>query len=455
MSRDRFFSILKFLRFSSPENVKKDDPKTRIEEYLDVLRERSQSVMKPGKHIAIDEALIMWCGRLGFRQYIKTKRARFGVKAFVLCPSDEEWQGYSWNFHLYYGNDTYMIEHPNASRLSVSGRIVVFLMKDLLNSGRHVITDNWYTSLRLADYLETQRTLLTGVVRSGRGPPKEVQDMKWDKKQSVFARKGNALVVKWMDKKDICVLTTKYTANIVEHKKTYFGNKTVFFNRPLHSEKYNQKMGSVDLADQLLEPYHYDRKSLAWFKKIGIHFLFRIALNAFITYRNACRGTTEFLQFLEILCKELLTEHNLGAAALVEVYTIQKVHGPRLQQPSSNIHHFVKWEEQKKQKRCRVCHPVRKATRYYCAGDPGICSVEHFKTWQSEGKGKEKKTRTQEQESSTSLSEEGLDQPSTSGTVHRPSMALPSTSGTVPRRSGRISGKARQKRNLSSSEESI
>ncbi|KAK4323711.1 hypothetical protein Pmani_005613 [Petrolisthes manimaculis] len=353
MSRDSFFSILKFLRFSSPENVRKDDPKTRIEEYLDVLRERSQTVMKPGKLIAIDEALIMWRGRLGFRQYIKTKRARFGVKAFVLCPSDEEWQGYSWNFHLYYGKDTYMIEDPNASRLSVSERIVVFLMKDLLNSGRHVITDNWYTSLRLADYLETQRTLLTGVVRSGRGPPKEVQEMKLDKKQ------------------------------------------------------------------------------------------------------NACRGTTEFLQFLEILCKELLTEHNLGAAALVEVYTIQKVHGPRLQQPSSNIHHFVKWEEQKKQKRCRVCHPVRKATRYYCAGDPGICSVEHFKTWQSEGKGKEKKTRTQEQESSTSLSEEGLDQPSTSGTVHRPSMALPSTSGTVPRRSGKISGKARQKRNLSSSEESI
>ncbi|KAK3881224.1 hypothetical protein Pcinc_014306 [Petrolisthes cinctipes] len=90
MSRDRLFSILKFLRFSSPENVRKDDPKTRIEEYLDVLRERSQTVMKPGKHIAIDEALIMWRGRLGFRQYIKNKRARFGVKAFVLCPSDEE-----------------------------------------------------------------------------------------------------------------------------------------------------------------------------------------------------------------------------------------------------------------------------------------------------------------------------------------------------------------------------
>ncbi|KAK4322994.1 hypothetical protein Pmani_006271 [Petrolisthes manimaculis] len=223
------------------KHVRKDDPKTRIEEYLDVLRERSQIVMKPGKHIAIDEALIMWCGRLGFRQYIKSKRARFGVKVFVLCPSDEEWQGYSWNFHLYYGKDTYMVEDPNASRLSVSERIVVFLMKDLLNSGRHVITDNWYTSLRLADYLETQRTLLTGVVRSGGGPPKEVQNMKLDKKQSVFARKGNALVVKWMDKKDVCVLTTKYTVNIVEYKKTYFGNQTVFFNRPLHIKKIIRK----------------------------------------------------------------------------------------------------------------------------------------------------------------------------------------------------------------------
>ncbi|KAK3868163.1 hypothetical protein Pcinc_026423 [Petrolisthes cinctipes] len=189
-----------------------------------------------------------------------------------------------------------------------------------------------------------------------------------------------------MDKKDVCVLTTKYTANIVEHRhmKTYFGNQTVFFNRPLHIEKYNQKMGSVDLADQLLEPYHYDRKSLAWFKKIWIHFLFRIALNAIIAYRNVCRGTTEFLQFLEILGKELLAEHNLGAVALAEIYATQKVHGPRVQQPSSDIHHFVKWEDQKKQKRCRVCYPVRKATRYYCAGcvgELGICSMEHFKTW--------------------------------------------------------------------------
>lgn len=447
MSRDRFLSIMKFLRFSSPKNMRKDDPRTRIEEYLDELRERSQTVMQPGKHIAVDEALIIWRGQLGFRQDIKNKREKFGVKAFVLCPSDEEWKGYSWNFHLYYGKDPYTVEDPGASGLSVLEQIVVFLMKDLLNSGRHVLTDNWYTSLRLADYLESQRTLLTGVIRNGRGPPTEVQDMKLDKKQSVFARKGNALVVKWMDKKEVCVLTTKYTANLSEHTKTYFGNQTVFFNRPLHLEKYNQKMGSVDLADQLLEPYHYDRKSLAWFKKIGIHFMFRIALNAFIAHRNVCRGATAFLHFLETLAKELLIEHSLGAAALAEVYGTQRDLGPCVQQPLLDIHHFIKWDEPKKQKRCRVCYPIRKATRYYCAGctgEPGICSTNHFRIWHSEGKRRKTPRKQQKQD----RSEKKIDQPTTSGTVHA---AVASSSGAVLRRSGR---KTLQKRYWSSTDES-
>lgn len=76
--------------------------------------------MKPRKHVSAAEALILWKGRLGFRRFIKTKRSRFGVKAFVLCPSDKEWQGYSWNFQLYYEKDTFPVTDSAASRLSVS-----------------------------------------------------------------------------------------------------------------------------------------------------------------------------------------------------------------------------------------------------------------------------------------------------------------------------------------------
>lgn len=42
----------------------------------------------------------------------------------------------------------------------------------------------------------------------------------------------------------------------------------VFRNIPFHVTKCNEKMGSVDLADQLLEPYASHRKSMAWLKKL-------------------------------------------------------------------------------------------------------------------------------------------------------------------------------------------
>lgn len=87
-------------------------------------------------------------------QYIRSKRATFGVNLYVLCPSDKDWNGYSWNIDLYYNKDSYEIEDESAFHLSVSEGIVVFMMKDLLNEGRYVITDNWYTSLRLTKYLE-------------------------------------------------------------------------------------------------------------------------------------------------------------------------------------------------------------------------------------------------------------------------------------------------------------
>ena len=82
------------------------------------------------------------------------------------------------------------------------------------------------------------------------------------------------------------MLATKYKADMVEITKMYFGQKTTFYNKPLHIDRYNTKMGSVDMADQLLELYAFERKSLVWFRKLGIHFIFRALVNAFIYHKN-------------------------------------------------------------------------------------------------------------------------------------------------------------------------
>ena len=180
-----------------------------------------------------------------------------------MCPSASNWSGYSWNFEVYYGKDSiFNSTDPDADLLTTSELVVAYLMKDLLNKGHHVVTDNWYTSLRLGNYLLKKDTTMTGVVRADRGPPKKLKDEKLIRHQSSFARKGNVLAVKYQDKKEVNVITTRYTAGLVEKSKTYFDTTTTFYFKPLHIEEYNNLMGSVDKSDQLLERYAFDRKSL-------------------------------------------------------------------------------------------------------------------------------------------------------------------------------------------------
>ena len=84
MKRDRWMSILMFLHFADNEAADVNDKLRKVRPLLDLLLTRFQEVYTPSQTISIDEELIAWKGRLNFRQYIPSKRARFGIKIF--CP---------------------------------------------------------------------------------------------------------------------------------------------------------------------------------------------------------------------------------------------------------------------------------------------------------------------------------------------------------------------------------
>ncbi|KAG5890939.1 hypothetical protein JTB14_019877 [Gonioctena quinquepunctata] len=85
-SRNRFLSILKFIRFSLPDLVRQGAPLTRLGVFMARIRENGMNVVDVGPVFAIDEQLMLYKGRLHFRQYIKTKRSRFGIKLFLSVP---------------------------------------------------------------------------------------------------------------------------------------------------------------------------------------------------------------------------------------------------------------------------------------------------------------------------------------------------------------------------------
>ena len=235
------------------------------------------------------------------------------------------------DFEVYYGEGSDFHSDETPVPLSKSEEIVVRMLCDLLDLGHHVVTDNWYTSLRLARFLLTMDTDITGTVNPLRGPPPALREIPLRKKGSAFMRCGDVLVCKYEDRKSVYSLTTRYSADVVDKTKKYF-NGQVYFKVPIQIAYYNEFMGSVDKADQVLQPYSWKRKSLAWFKKLGLHFIDRMLLNSFILYDNQHpQYRKDYAYYMQEVCIELIRRHCPAGKKILEEYECQQT--PRRVRP--------------------------------------------------------------------------------------------------------------------------
>ena len=158
-----------------------------------------QEIYIPEKSVSVDESLLLWKGRFLYKQYIPNKRSRFGIKFYELCESSS---GYLWNLEMHCGK----LEHDQfgtfaPSHFKMSERIVLHLSENLLDLGYKIVCDNWFSSQKLAEYLVLRNTLMLGTIRANRGVPKKLQDQPTSPLSTSFARDGDTLWVKHVDKK--------------------------------------------------------------------------------------------------------------------------------------------------------------------------------------------------------------------------------------------------------------
>lgn len=162
MSRDKYFKILSNLHFANNEKKGANGPLYKIGGLLRHLKERTDDIFIPFQKLVIDESLILHKGRLSFKQYISSKRHRFGLKMFVLCDCTT---GLVLDNILYIGKGTLGERKEYTKDLGFSGIVVKEPMKPFLKKNHILFTDNWYTSPALADYLSQNDTALCGTVR--------------------------------------------------------------------------------------------------------------------------------------------------------------------------------------------------------------------------------------------------------------------------------------------------
>ena len=112
MSCNRFELIMKFFHFNdnSTYNPTEEnrDSLHKVQPLIEALHERCQKVYYPGQNLSVDELLVLFKGRLHFKLFIGTKRARFGIKLYELCTSS----GIALDFLVYYRKGMFRDDDP-------------------------------------------------------------------------------------------------------------------------------------------------------------------------------------------------------------------------------------------------------------------------------------------------------------------------------------------------------
>ena len=88
MTRDQFLALLTFWHLNDNENVDETNKMFKIEPLFKKLNENFQSTYYPKQQLSVDESMVPWKGRVSFRQFIKNKPVRYGMKLYLLCESE-------------------------------------------------------------------------------------------------------------------------------------------------------------------------------------------------------------------------------------------------------------------------------------------------------------------------------------------------------------------------------
>ena len=84
----------------------------------------------------------------------------------------------------------------------------------LLDMGHHVYFDNYYNSPDLIDLLHKRKMHACGTVRKNRKSlPSAVTQAKLKQGKTVFCCKNNLLALKWMDKREVYILSGLHKGN--------------------------------------------------------------------------------------------------------------------------------------------------------------------------------------------------------------------------------------------------
>ena len=217
---------------------------------VDVMQRNFCTKYRPGKELSLDESTCSFKGRVHFKCYIPKNPNRFHIKLIMVS---EPSTGYICGFEVSI-TDASGQSQGNTQELQDASKpscIVLGLLDSvqLLDMGHHIYVDNYYNSPDLIDLLHKRKTHACGTVRRNQKLlPLAVTQARLKQGKTVLHHKNNLLALKWMDKREVYILSGLHKAtNVISKKTNYKGQKVT---KPQPVFLYNRYMSGVDLTDQ-------------------------------------------------------------------------------------------------------------------------------------------------------------------------------------------------------------
>jgi len=123
-------------------------------EAFEVIRTNFAKFHNPSEHLAIDEVIVKFKGRVVFKQYIPKERKSFGIKMFKLCDST----GYTYDMNVYFGKERQRTKlHLTATHTTMTN-----LTRGVEEFGHKLYMDSFFSSLDLYDDLDQKKFCVVG-----------------------------------------------------------------------------------------------------------------------------------------------------------------------------------------------------------------------------------------------------------------------------------------------------
>ena len=267
---EQFFSFfhLNYNNKQVPYGQDGHDKLFKVRKLLDLLCPLFESEFHMHQSCTIDEAMIPFKGRLRFKQYMKDKPTKWGIKVFVLSDAPT---GYLKRMQVYTGKGL----DTGVSDVGLCAKVVLDLMEGFDHMGVQLYTDNFYTSPLLYYRLyKLQGINACGTVRPQRvGFPSEliIKATEVNRGLYQYLSNGPLLACSWVDKRSMYILSTMYISERVGNptvKRRLADGTQADISCPPCLPDYQKYMRGVDGGDQLESYYNVGRKTRKWWRRI-------------------------------------------------------------------------------------------------------------------------------------------------------------------------------------------